>query len=297
MKEKIKNIIENNLIKRDKNSFKGSYGKLLVYGGSKNYVGAPKIACHAALRSGVGYVTFLKTDSNKDVNNLYDEVTYLNYETKTFLSNISKYNAILFGNGVENNLFNRNLLKDIIKNYKNNLVIDATGIDILKSLGFDVLKNKQCNIIITPHIGEFKRLFNINIDSNDVFNFANEVNKMSNNYDISIILKSFNCLIASKNKSRIIEGKSPSLAKAGTGDALAGIIASLISYINEDILDVLETSYTILLVSSKDLESKKACGSLIISDIIENIPQSLFNTIKKENNLIKKTTKLIKTTI
>ena len=120
---------------------------------------------------------------------------------------------------------------------------------------------------------------------------------MSNNYDISIILKSFNCLIASKNKSRIIEGKSPSLAKAGTGDALAGIIASLISYINKDILDVLETSYTILLVSSKDLESKKACGSLIISDIIENIPQSLFNTIKKENNLIKKTTKLIKTTI
>lgn len=289
MKEKIKSILENNLIERKYDSHKGSYNKLLIIGGSKEYQGAPLIAAHAALRSGVGQVKILLHKDNI-INFVYPEITYLDYVDKTFVDTINKnFNAIVFGNGAKITPFYINLLKTLILKYNGNLIIDATGLDILKTCGLDILKEKRKNnIFITPHIGEFKRLFDVNIQSNDIINYASETLTISNRYNIYILLKSYDCLLSYSNKSYIIEGKTPALAKAGTGDALAGIIGSFLAYIKDDYFNIIEAAYMMLLISSKDLSMEKACGTLTISDIIDNIPVSLKKEIDKENGIINK---------
>ena len=234
MKEKIKNLLENNLINRKVNAHKGSYNKVLIIGGSKEYQGAPLIVAHAALRSGVGQVRMLIHQDNI-INFVYPEVTYMEYNEENFVEIINKeFKTIIFGNGSKVTPFYINLLKTLILKYNGNLVIDATGFDILKECGLDILKeNRKNNIFITPHIGEFKRLFSIKQNSNDVLDFANDCSILSSKYNIYIFLKSYNCLITYKDSSYIIEGKSPSLAKAGTGDALAGIIGGFLSYIKD----------------------------------------------------------------
>lgn len=289
MKEKIKNLLENNLINRKANTHKGTYNKVLIIGGSKQYQGAPLIVAHAALRSGVGQVRMLIHQDNI-INFVYPEVTYMEYNEENFVEIINKeFKAIIFGNGSKVTPFYINLLKTLILKYNGNLVIDATGFDILKECGLDILKeNRKNNIFITPHIGEFKRLFSIKQNSNDVLDFANDCSILSSKYNIYIFLKSYNCLVTYKDSSYIIEGKSPSLAKAGTGDALAGIIGGFLSYIKDDYLATLESAYELLLVSSLDLSSKKACGTLTISEIIDNIPSSIKKEIDNQNNLINK---------
>ena len=94
MKEKIKNLLENNLINRKANAHKGSYNKVLIIGGSKEYQGAPLIVAHAALRSGVGQVRMLIHQDNI-INFVYPEVTYMEYNEET-----DTYYAI--GSGLDN---------------------------------------------------------------------------------------------------------------------------------------------------------------------------------------------------
>ena len=175
MKEKIKNLLENNLINRKANAHKGSYNKVLIIGGSKEYQGAQLIVAHAALRSGVGQVRMLIHQDNI-INFVYPEVTYMEYNEENFVETINKeFKAIIFGNGSKVTPFYINLLKTLIIKYNGDLVIDATGFDILKECGLDILKeNRKNNIFITPHIGEFKRLFSIKQNSNDVLDFAND---------------------------------------------------------------------------------------------------------------------------
>ena len=93
---------------------KGSYNKVLIIGGSKEYQGAPLIVAHAALRSGVGQVRMLIHQDNI-INFVYPEVTYMEYNEQNFVEIINKeFKTIIFGNGSKVTPFYINLLKVIL---------------------------------------------------------------------------------------------------------------------------------------------------------------------------------------
>ena len=124
--------------------------------------------------------------------------------------------AVLFGPGLADNLMNERILKLLLR--KNiPLVIDATGLTILKKVG---LGKRFDHVILTPHMGEARRL----LESEEP---AKEVSTLTS-LGATVVLKDAVTAIYTKQFEGQLDYGHPGMAKAGSGDVLAGIIASLL---------------------------------------------------------------------
>ena len=91
----------------------------------------------------------------------------------------------------------------------------------------DMIKEAKCTIIITPHMGEASRLFNVEIQ--DLIKNPFETTKeFVKDTGITVLLKSNYNLIVSENEGYISSFGCPGMATAGSGDVLAGIVASMV---------------------------------------------------------------------
>ena len=208
---------------------KYSRGRVVVYGGKKEFVGATILSSLAALRTGTGSVKIIcskgtiHTYSVKFPSVLKEEINNIR-ELKKFLKK-EKITAILVGPGAGSNKKIKKITKLILKKVKY-VVIDADGLTCfkndLKSLYSLLDKNK----IITPHIAEFHKIFpriKKNISNIEKIKAAKKLVKSN------IVLKGPNTIILSyDNKIVINYHSSPELAVIGSGDVLSGLIVSLI---------------------------------------------------------------------
>jgi len=208
---------------------KYSRGRVVVYGGKKDLVGATILSSLAALKTGTGSVKIicskntLHTYSVKFPSVLKVEINNI-HELKIFLKK-EKITSILIGPGAGSNKETKKITKLILKKVKF-VVLDADALTCfkndLKSLYSLLDKNK----IITPHIAEFHKIFpNIkkNIDNIEKIKAAGKLIKSN------IVLKGPNTIILSYNKKIVINyHSSPELAVIGSGDVLSGLIVSLI---------------------------------------------------------------------
>ena len=225
------------LPRRADNSNKGSFGKLLIIAGSKKYRGAAHLAIEAALRSGVGIVSFL--GSEKLVSELIMKFPEVIYEESREISEyteediihaveISKrYSAILIGPGSDNTAGLRNLVLALLKTEGAPLIIDADAINAIASLGkegLDAIRNSKREVALTPHPLEFSRLTGISVEEiqkNRIF----YAEKLSKDLGAVVILKGAATVI-SADRIYINSKGSSALAKGGSGDVLAGLFAS-----------------------------------------------------------------------
>ena len=162
------------LLIRKEDSNKGTYGKTIIIGGSINYPGSIVIASSAALKCGVGYVCLGVTKSVYNrVACVNPEVIYEVFEDDNFydekvLTKCLKYSSILFGNGIVDSK-KEEALDFLLSNYKGKLIIDAGGLDALKNIGLNKLKESSAKIVLTPHLKEFERLLNIASNASPMF--------------------------------------------------------------------------------------------------------------------------------
>lgn len=209
---------------RKKNAHKGDSGRVLAIGGSEDYVGAIALAGIAALRAGCDVVTIAAPEKVAwAVNCLYPDLItkklpgkYVEKNHLDVLRNLIKSSdVILLGNGIgmrtETKAFCHALMRRAAKKLK---IIDA---DALKLLTLQEINNA----ILTPHAKELDILLrNSGLKKSDV------QRHIENNV---ILLKGPADTIFSKNKIKKISGGNPGLAKAGTGDVLAGLCAGLLA--------------------------------------------------------------------
>ena len=207
---------------------KYSRGRVVVYGGQKEFTGATILSAQAALRTGTGsvkivcskntlqiYSTKFASVLKKEINNIYQLEDFLKKE---------KITSFLIGPGAGSNKKIKEVTKLILKKVKY-VVLDADALTCfqgdLKSLYSLLDKDK----IITPHIGEFHKIFpNIkkNINNIDKAFMASKLTKSN------IILKGPNTIIVSHNKKIVINDHTSSeLAVIGSGDVLSGLVVSL----------------------------------------------------------------------
>ena len=219
-------IIDTSLIKtifkkRDNLGNKGTFGKLLNIAGSEHFSGAAVLSTKSALRSGVGLVT-LATDKNliESLRSSLFENTFLTLEEID--SEIEKYTAVLIGPGMGKNT---ELVKKTLNKAKTSLIIDADGINSLVG-EINILKDTKANVILTPHVGEFARLTNTCISDvkKNRINLASDFAKKNN---LTLVLKDAVTVIATQSETYLLPHPNSGLAKGGSGDVLAGIIASL----------------------------------------------------------------------
>ena len=250
---------------------KYSRGRVVVYGGKKELVGATILSSLAALKTGTGSVKIicskdtLHTYSVKFPSVLKVEINNI-HELRAFLKK-EKITSILIGPGAGSNKKTKKITKLILKKVKF-VILDADALTCfkndLKSLYSLLDKNK----IITPHIAEFHKIFpkiKKNIDNIEKIKAAGKLIKSN------IVLKGPNTIILSYNKKIVINyHSSPELAVIGSGDVLSGLIVSLIG--EKKMSPFLAGCASTWLHG--DIAKKYGKG-LISEDIIKGIPGAL----------------------
>ncbi|MBI2523346.1 NAD(P)H-hydrate dehydratase [Candidatus Woesearchaeota archaeon] len=277
------------LPKRKKTAKKGDNGKVLVVGGSKDYAGAVALAGLAALRSGADWVTVAAPEKVAwAVNCLSPDLVTIKLKGGNFsarhakeITNLSKnHDVVLIGNGIGLKNETKQFLKKAIKKINNLKVIDADGIKILSSSDLE-------NSIITPHIKELEIFMkNSKIEKTIIEKIIKEKSIEKRSILIKNNLKSFfennnivllKCpvdTIISKDKILFVKGGNPGMAKAGTGDVLAGLCAGFLGQSKELLQSAVNASYFNKLIG--DILLKKKNGfTYLASDMVEEVKRVL----------------------
>ena len=228
---------------RDENSHKGNNGRLLIVGGSKDYSGAPAIAGMAAIGAGADLVYVATPEKSAEaikstspdliVKSLEGDKLSLRH-SEEILEMADNVDAVLIGPGAGIDDETSKLFNVLVTKIKKPIVLDA---DSLKQVELSLIKNRE-DIILTPHIFEFKSFFNItddlklDIDSYD-FNKVDEnitqFQQITRQIKATVLVKGKYDLILSGTRFRINKSGNAGMTVGGTGDALAGISASLLA--------------------------------------------------------------------
>ena len=258
---------------REQNSNKGTFGKVLNIAGSKNYIGSAYLSSLAAYKTGAGYVALASCEEViESVSQMLPEAVYLT--RKNALENINNFTVMLIGCGLNSNNQAKKDFKNFISKSKNPTVIDADGLNILAEMPNLKL---PANSIITPHPAEAARLLGVNIEE-ILNNVENSAKKLTEKYNCITVLKTHRTVICDKDfKIHINQHGNSALAKAGSGDVLAGIIAGLLA---QKMTAFEAAKLGVYLhsvageIASKDLTEY----SVLASDILKYLPQAIKTT-------------------
>ena len=194
------------------------------------------------------------------------ENTFLNVKNEEELDTaIEKSSAVLIGCGLSKNV---DLVKKAVEKTTTSLIIDADGINSLNG-EINILKDTKAKVILTPHVGEFARLMNLEISDvkKNRINLASEFAKQNN---ATLVLKDAVTVIATQDKTYLLSQVNSGLAKGGSGDVLSGIIASLCAqgYSSEHaaVLGVYLHSK-----SAMKAKEKLSASFMQASDVIDNL--------------------------
>ena len=230
--------MKNHLKARYENSKKGDNGIVLVIGGSSLYHGAPLLASLSALRAGADLVytavprviinAIRSYSPNIIALPMTDNSLTIGSANRLTKNLPKKPNAATIGMGMT--VSKAEALNSLVKNLKENgtrLVLDASAL-----IPKVITEITESDTIITPHAGEFKRIFNeeVGISEGDIIS---SVTRMASRHKITIILKGWLNVIADPSgKVATIKRSTPAMTVGGTGDVLAGLVAALYSKIN-----------------------------------------------------------------
>jgi len=259
--------------KRRNNSHKYHYKNVLTIGGQPGVMGAITLAGYSALVAGAGLSTVATNASYYDLLiSPYPELMYEQIKDVTSLKNLLiKKNGVLFGLGMRKIGDFENMVFDTLRKEEVPLVLDAAALSLLKDK--KSMQNKR--VIATPHYGEFAKLMDISVKTlkENIFHY---VDLFVSTYSCELILKGPSTIYANKDKRLIINQGSPALAKAGSGDVLAGIV---LTYLARDL--PLEHAILLHMYAGTEAEKKGHTESLLASQLIKEIP-SVYRYYEKE---------------
>jgi NAD(P)H-hydrate epimerase len=227
---------------RKKSSHKGDYGKLLNIAGSEQYIGAALLSTKAALKCGAGIVTLASVrEVCRAIAPAIPEATYLplyadadgfadGESAETVRNRLAGlgFNAALLGCGLGITQHVWEMTEVVLKNCSCPIILDADGIYLL-SLNINVLEENDRLRVITPHPLEFSRLTGVSTAEiqADRIRHAREFSKKWNTVTV---LKGVNTVVAAPDGQVFVNiTGNPGLAKGGSGDVLAGMIASFVA--------------------------------------------------------------------
>lgn len=236
------------ILKRDVSSNKGSNGRVIVIGGSDKYFGASILVSKSAGKTAVGYIiAFVLEKFNQAMKVACPDVVsipvpsgdrgYFSEDDAKFILDQgvikdSDSDVLIIGNGLGQNEETLAFLKTILTSVNNVLVIDADGINLL-SKDISVLKSikDKHRVILTPHLLEFSRLSGFSLDDVKRRPFSLG-KKFSGDFGINLVLKdNVNYIFFHDGDVWISNLNTPVLARAGTGDILAGLIGGNVAFL------------------------------------------------------------------
>ena len=228
----VKNLIDT-LPSRPDDSHKGTFGRVLCVCGSFGMAGAAYLSALAAYRTGAGLVEIFTPEENRVIiQTLIPEAIVTTYDADNFddrelTASIYKCDAMLVGCGLGTSHTSLEILKTALRYANVPTVIDADALNLISEHKF--LLKYAANSIITPHHKEMSRLTDMTVDEiqKDTASIARE---FSGKHGLCCVLKSHNTVVNDKGERAYVNTTGNSgMATGGSGDVLAGVIASLLA--------------------------------------------------------------------
>lgn len=230
-----------NLPERPADSHKGTFGKLLLLAGCDTYRGAAALAMEGALRGGVGMVCYRGSEAlctelrAKFPEGIYQPETHFppvgEAQMDAIAQQSAQCSATLIGCGSGNTPELLCLVRRLLETPGDALVLDADAINCLcmdGAAGPELLKSARRPVILTPHPMEFSRLCGVPVTKVQQHRIE-YAKRFAAEYRILLVLKGAGTVVTDGDELYINHTGSCALAKAGSGDVLAGFIASLIA--------------------------------------------------------------------
>ena len=224
------------LIARDETGHKGTFGTVGIVVCSNGMLGASMLAAKSAYRAGCGLVKILCPLKYAGFFNVsIPEAVVVPYKPDDVIGAFEEFakktDVFLIGPGLKEDAIGRLLVKQVLSG-KTPAVLDAGALNII-SQNLKAFRKRKCPCVITPHLGEMAKLCDndVNIVAKNRIGYAKS---FSDKYKVSMVIKSDVSLVSINNANGTqdlyvnIMGNS-GLATAGSGDVLAGVIASLIA--------------------------------------------------------------------
>ncbi|APU71765.1 ADP-dependent (S)-NAD(P)H-hydrate dehydratase [Companilactobacillus crustorum] len=269
--EKIdKSILNQVIIPRNPESYKGNYGKVLIIAGSNHFGGAAILASSAAVHSGAGLVTVATTPEKfTAINTKIPEAMTLDYHNKKeLLTAILDNTVIAIGPGLGTSSIAKGLVKAVLNNTKTDqtVILDASALTIIAEEKIPL--QTTAHIILTPHQGEWQRLSQLEIPEQTETNNFNSIQAL--NPDAVLVLKKHHSEIYYQDLTFQIEAGNAGMATGGMGDTLTGIMAGFIGQFGYS----LATIQAALLIHSTIGDRLNQKHYVILpSNIIEKLPK------------------------
>lgn len=209
---------------------KADFGHALLFAGCYGMMGAAVLASRGALRAGVGKLTVHSPRCGFSVlQTAVPEALFLPDANDNVISNMSprvNYTAIGVGPGIGTNDATRGAVETLIKTIERPMVIDADALNII-ARNPALIDHIAPGSILTPHAGEFDRIFGSQASAETRLLRALEV---SHKYKLIIVLKGrYSATVRPDGKVFFNSTGSAAMATAGSGDVLTGIITSLLA--------------------------------------------------------------------
>jgi ADP-dependent NAD(P)H-hydrate dehydratase / NAD(P)H-hydrate epimerase len=295
-----KNDMRRMLPHRRPDAHKGSHGHLLVVAGSLGKSGAGILASQAALRAGAGLVTWaLPTGLASAMASRLTEVMTLPVAESTtggiaeaaipvLCQFLQRASALVLGPGLGTDPATAACVHTLLRRTLVPVVIDADGLNCLVE-HLDVLQDCSLPVILTPHPGEMARL--LETDTTTVQAQRLEIAcDFAQRYSVYVVLKgAYTVLYAPDGRRWINPTGNPAMATAGTGDVLAGVIGALLCQ-GLGPLQAAQCGIYLHGLAGDHVRDRLGYHGLIASDVLEELPYAIQDTMKEKYAVPRDTT-------
>ena len=266
------------MVPRMESSKKGDNGTVLVVGGSRIYHGAPILASLAALRSGTDLVYTAVPRSNIVVTRsaspniialpLPDDKLTTGSANRLMATLPKRADSAAIGMGMS--ISKPEALIALVKQLKSDgtkLLLDASALipDVLKEIS-------RTDTIITPHAGEYKRIFSGEDPGTTEEERISNTNRLAKQYGITIVLKGRIDVISDGHYVVINKVHNSAMTVGGTGDVLSGLTAGFLTKLKPFEASILGVYFNGV---AGNLVYSKMGLHISASDLVECLPEAI----------------------
>ncbi len=274
--------------KRDPWSHKGDFGRILIVGGSSKYSGAPALAGLAALRSGADLAMIVgPKKAILPIKGVSPDLIAVPLPSKdaiskedvpTILKEVERSDVVLIGPGIGLSVETREavvFLLEKLKEMGKKAVLDA---DVLK---FTEPGMGWPKMIITPHSGEFEKIFGEKPPI-ELKKRIELVKKASARLNGTVLLKGHFDVICSLGKRyKVNITGNPGMTVGGTGDVLSGVLSAFYAVHKDPLRASSAAAYVV--GRAGDMALEEFGYSLVATDLLDRIPKAILECIKAES--------------
>ena len=273
-----KELIEKFLTPRETHSRKGDNGKVLIVGGSYIYHGAPVLSSLAALRSGsdLVYTCIPKINVSSTRSISPDLIVIPMADSKLTRGTVNKMlgqvpvdidsTSIGMGLAIQDVEAIKLLVKSLLDR---NVRVSLDASSLVKEI-LPIIEGQ--NVVVTPHSGEFKRLFGESIENDSTSRLA-ICEKFAKKHSLTVLLKGQEDIITNGEISYTNSTNSPCMTVGGTGDVLSGLVAGFLSR-NKNMIEAVSAA-TFVNGMAGELLQKEVGNHMLASDLISKLPTIL----------------------